>query len=294
MVTIMRNNIFKFGDLYFLQLLGTAMGTSAAVMWATIYYAYHEIHTLLPKHGANLLYYKRFIDDVFCIWTGNLTTDWTAFKADVNNFGILKWDIESVTPSSSVNFLDMTLAICNNKIITKTYQKAMNLHLYIPPSSEHPPSCIKGTVYSLVQRYFMQNTYQKDFAYFVGLLYHRLIQRGWNRTAINELVLQATARAENKSTTPTIVASNSDVMKDTVFLHFQFHKDGISRQEIRKEFELYLEDICKEELCKERMIVAFSRPKNIGDFVTRAKLHQAPDKSASTILGEFRQGLNPY
>ena len=32
MVTIMKNNIFEFGDLYFLQLLGTAMGTSAAVM----------------------------------------------------------------------------------------------------------------------------------------------------------------------------------------------------------------------------------------------------------------------
>ena len=83
-------------------------------------------------------------------------------------------------------------------------------------------------------------------------------------------------------------------MKDTVFLRFQFDKDGISRQEIRKDFELHPEEICKEELCKERMIVAFSRPKNIGDFVTRAKLHQAPDKSASTILGEFRQGLNPY
>ena len=71
-------------------------------------------------------------------------------------------------------------------------------------------------------------------------------------------------------------------MKDTVFLYFQFHRDGIFRQEIRKEFGLHLEKICKEELCKERMIVAFSRPKNIGGFVTRAKLHQAPNKSAST------------
>ena len=95
------------------------MGTSAAVMWATLYYAYHKTHILLSKHGTSLLCYKRFIVNVFCIWTGNLTTDWTAFKEDVNNFGILKWDIESVTPSSLVNLLDTTLAIWNNKITIK-------------------------------------------------------------------------------------------------------------------------------------------------------------------------------
>ena len=38
MALIMRNNIFGWGSLHFLQLLGTAMGTSAAVMWTTIYY----------------------------------------------------------------------------------------------------------------------------------------------------------------------------------------------------------------------------------------------------------------
>ena len=36
MKLVMRNNVFEYGDLYFLQLLGTAMGTSAACMWATI------------------------------------------------------------------------------------------------------------------------------------------------------------------------------------------------------------------------------------------------------------------
>jgi hypothetical protein len=65
MTIIMRNNIFEWGDMFFLQLLGTAMGTSSAVMWATLYYAYHEVHTLIPKHGHNLLYFKRFIDDIF-------------------------------------------------------------------------------------------------------------------------------------------------------------------------------------------------------------------------------------
>ena len=119
----MKNNIFGFGDLHFLQLLGTAMGTSAAVMWATLYYAYHEVHTIIPNHQHNLLYFIRYIDDIFGIWTGNLTTDWAAFSKDINNFGILKWDILDVKSSLSVNFLDMTLSIKQGRIISNTYQK---------------------------------------------------------------------------------------------------------------------------------------------------------------------------
>jgi hypothetical protein len=75
MKVIMRNNIFEWGDLYFLQLLGTAMGTSSAVMWATIYYTYHEISRLIPTQGESLLYFRRLIDDIFGIWTGNTTTE---------------------------------------------------------------------------------------------------------------------------------------------------------------------------------------------------------------------------
>ena len=36
MKIIMTNNLFEWGSLYFLQLLGTTMGTSAAAMWATL------------------------------------------------------------------------------------------------------------------------------------------------------------------------------------------------------------------------------------------------------------------
>ena len=58
MEMITKNNIFEWGDMHFLQLLGTVMGTSAAVMWETMYYAYHKAHTLLPKYSNFLLYFK--------------------------------------------------------------------------------------------------------------------------------------------------------------------------------------------------------------------------------------------
>ena len=99
------------------------------------------------------MYFKRYIGNIFGIWIGS-KLEWILFSKDINNFGILKWDIDEVFPSKSVNFLDMTLTIKFNKIISRTYQKETNLHLYIPPTSEHPPVNIKGVIFGLVQRYF--------------------------------------------------------------------------------------------------------------------------------------------
>ena len=72
---VMENNIFEWDDLHFLQLLGTAMGTSAACMWAMIYFAVHEMGTLIPKYGSRLLLFGKFIDDIIGVWIhdGNLT-----------------------------------------------------------------------------------------------------------------------------------------------------------------------------------------------------------------------------
>ena len=177
----------------------------------------------LPNHGHNLLYFIRYIDDILGIWTGNLTTDWKAFSEDVNQFGILKWDITDVIPSLSVNFLDMTLSIENGKFISRTFQKKMNLHLYIPSSSEHPAGCIKGTIFGLIFRYFRQNTHQKDFVYFAGLLYYRTLQRGWDRDLIRKLILEATRRAENPNPGPPLLLKTT---KTQSFCIFSFTKTG--------------------------------------------------------------------
>ncbi len=81
-------------------------------------------------------------------------------------------------PTKTLDSLDLTITIKGDKIKSKTYQKAMNLYLYLLPNSAHPRSYIKGTVFGLIRRYHTQNTHRLDYLHFIVLLYRQLMDRG--------------------------------------------------------------------------------------------------------------------
>ncbi len=191
----MRNNVFEFGDTRYLQLMGTAMGTSSVCMYATIYFAIHEIETLVPTFGQNLFFVKRYINDLIGIWVVNdPSITWEDFGSSLNSFGLLRWDIDE--PSNSVNYLDLTITIKDRRIITCTYQKEMNLYQYLPPHSCHPLSTLKGMIYSLMRTYFKQNTYQQDYINTVILMFHHLLARGWDRYTLKDTILAADVKLQ--------------------------------------------------------------------------------------------------
>ena len=74
----MRHNLFMFGDTYFFQLIGTTMGTSVAVVYANLYFGWHEISNILPRFQENLKrldHPKRFIDDFWGVLYGPTDQD---------------------------------------------------------------------------------------------------------------------------------------------------------------------------------------------------------------------------
>ena len=284
MILVMRNNLFEFGDLYFLQLLGTAMGTSAACMWATIYYAVHEITTLIPKYKNNLLLFKRFIDDMFGIWIDDGTPNaWENFKLDTDDFGILTWEFEE--PALSVAFLDLTINIEGGKITTKTYQKALNLYQYIMPQSNHPPNMMKGIIFSLMRNYHRQNTKYADYKSMATKLFIRHVNRGWDRTTMKHWIISADIKIQQETlqqTQPTHVTTEEPLTnKERVFLHFEYHKNDIPKNKVRAIYETTCKDLLSSRLGIKQLTIAYSRPKNIKDTITKAKLHQAPGREAS-------------
>eukprot|EP00984_Skeletonema_dohrnii_P031699 scaffold24547_cov71-Skeletonema_dohrnii-CCMP3373.AAC.1 len=104
---------------------------------------------------------SRFVDDMTVLWLGS-HNDYLNFKRDVNNYGILKWTMED--PSNKAIFLDIDMTISEEGVIsTITYQKLMNLYLYIPPQSAHQDGLMKGIVYGELKRYLWQNTKREDY-----------------------------------------------------------------------------------------------------------------------------------
>ena len=273
MVLVIKNNIFEWGDLHFLQLLGTAMGTSAACMWATIYFTVHEMGTLIPKYGSQLPLFGQFIDVIIGIWIDH---------GDTDDFGILTWEFKEL--SRSVNFINLTIEIENNKIVTKTFQKALNLYQYIGPLSCHQPKMMEGIIYSLMSNYCHQNTYIKDYHAMSIHLFDRHVARGWKHATMKDYILKADHRINllQPVTNHTAADSSTQLLsnKERLFFRMEYHINNIPKKAVRALYDHYCKSIFKG-LGIKKFTADYSRQPNIKDYVTKAKLNQAPGKEAS-------------
>jgi hypothetical protein len=286
LTTIMDNNIFMFGNTYWLQTSGTAMGTPVACSYATTSYGNHENQNILPKFATNLFYYKRYIDDILGIWLPDSDNEssWLDFKSSLNSFGSLKWVVTEL--STSVNFLDLNISInSHNKIEIHTFQKEMNLHLYIPPSSAHPPSCLKGLITGELLRYRLQNN-NTNFTTITSSFLERMIARGHKLDNLSPLIREAAATIDRKLTMPHTKHSekpltNPNKNERSLYFHWQYHPHGINNSVIRYHYDKYLKDHLP---MFNKMTLAISRPANLRDKLTKTFLQLPEGDTVSSKL----------
>ena len=79
---VMKCNKFQFRDLFFLQKQGTAKRTSVACKYATLYIAEREKNYIILKYKQQLIYFRRYIDDIFVIWNLIGEYTWQEFHKD--------------------------------------------------------------------------------------------------------------------------------------------------------------------------------------------------------------------
>ncbi len=285
---VMKNNVFQFDDTYWLQLTGTAMGSNLAVAYATIYYAYHEETTILPNLQHCLLLYGRLIDDAGMIIdsallpqgvsTGNLSE----FLTDLLQFGDLHWEVDP--PSNTINFLDLTVTIeGDGTITTSTFIKPMNLHLYIPPRSAHPPGVLKSLIYGNLQRFWKQNTRQEDYTANTASFFTHLLNRGYD----TEMLTPIFEEAARKLDSPTQHKTKQRASSNTTFLHWEYHPKGIPRQAIRAAFTTILSPALAQAGLQADPTIAYSVPRSLGNCITKTQLREPPGQRVSTLIEQL-------
>jgi len=126
---VMRNLICVFGDLFFRQKKGTAIGTPLAPPWATIYYGLHK--KKIPGNYSDVIdYYKCFIDDIFGIWLTDPDPEidailWKCYIYEANDGG-LEWIFTE--RGKQVDFMDLTIKIEGDRIETTLFEKELALY----------------------------------------------------------------------------------------------------------------------------------------------------------------------
>jgi hypothetical protein len=260
---VIENNIFSFGNTYWLQLTGTAMGTPVSCSYATVAYGQHENKNILTTFSPYLLYYRRYIDDIFGIWlppTTEKDDTWEHFKRELNNWGTLEWVTE--TPSKQTTFLDLHLQLRGTTIITNTHQKDLNLYLYIPPRSAHPPSCLKGLIAGKMRRYWLQNN-TDNFQTILAKFIKRLTDHRHRMDDLIPLLHQAALTIDSHTAHYTTTNTSN-----TLFIHWKFNPFDIQRSDLIRYYNKTLEQL----LDYDKVTVAILRPKKLRDLISKTPL----------------------
>ena len=303
MEIVMRNNRMRFGDLIIRQIRGVAMGMSPAPTIANLYVAIYERDHIIPLIGSYLMYYKRFIDDGFAVWLHDKdpntdANNWDKFKSICNSMG-LNWTFTS--PRKKLIFMDMTIKIEGEQLITTIYAKPMALYQYIPPNSCHPPGALTGLIFGQILRIYQLCSLSEDIDKELSLFYKRLLNRGYTSNkllpilekGINNAITYLSLSPEQREAKKKAKTGRLD---QRIFLHLPYHPQNPSSNFIQKLWRDHIfSPSGQEELTSltnwegqqvpiKRLIIAYHRNPNLANLNSYRKLSSRTGLKPSTFI----------
>jgi hypothetical protein len=81
---------------------------------------------------------------------------------------------------SRTEFLELNLSLLDGIILTRLFEKALNLYLYLPPHSAHPPGVLKGLIFGQIFQIYCLTMKSSDRIKLVQALFRRLCARGYS------------------------------------------------------------------------------------------------------------------
>lgn len=267
---ILELNNFEFNGKHYVQVSGTSMGTRIGPNYANIFMAVLE-EEFLASIDLKPFFYKRFIDDVFLIWPhgeSNLLRFIAEFNAVHPNISF-----SHQFSATSINFLDVTVSVSQNKLETTLYRKPTDSHQYLHFQSSHIKHWKTGIPYSQAHRFRRICSKETDFLSNCEGLKNDLLKQKYPLQLIDDSIRRAGALSRNEllnSRKPADRRPSSNL----VLTHSASvpNVSGI----LRKHHNILNQSPRLASIFSEPPRVVYRRNKNLRDILTSSRLSHSP------------------
>jgi hypothetical protein len=125
--------------------------------------------------------------------------------------------------------------------------------------------------------YWKQNTSIRDFGQLLTQLAERICRRGHETRKVTEEIEKATKYIDEGP------LSRSATNKRTLFLHWQYHPNDITRQALRR---LYDETLAGKDGF-DKITICYSRPRNLREALTKTLLSEPEGQRVSDLINSL-------
>eukprot|EP00978_Attheya_sp_CCMP212_P035383 scaffold153694_cov43-Attheya_sp.AAC.2 len=85
------------------------------------------------------------------------------------------------------------------EINTRSYEKDLNLHLYIPPQSAHPPGVLRSLIFGRLRQFYNLNGNIEDFQHAAKNFYTYDLKRGYNEELVQPIFIEAAEKLDARA-----------------------------------------------------------------------------------------------
>ncbi|XP_044761991.1 uncharacterized protein LOC123319194 [Coccinella septempunctata] len=178
MELISKQNFFSFNGSVYTMTDGVPMGSPISGLLAEIFVAYLE--SLIIKHHLShkIILWRRYVDDIFCIWSGTLD-ELNSFLTFINSLSRIKFTLE-ISDNNNINFLDLNITLNpDNSFNYNIYRKPTQTDVVIPKFSYHSPQIKRTAFYFLLNRLLNIPLTKTDYNKELGNIYKIATNNGY-------------------------------------------------------------------------------------------------------------------
>nr|XP_008123603.1 PREDICTED: uncharacterized protein LOC103282659 [Anolis carolinensis] len=280
---VLENNYFKFDTQFYLQIWGVAMGSAVAPCLANLFVSQLETNHIYDQeqnpYFKDMIYYGRYIDDVFTIFTShNMAEQFSNWINTIHpNIKFTK-----TIKLTDIHFLDVSIHQDERGLYVTNYSKPTDKNSILHFNSFHHYSLKFNLPYSQLLRIKKNNSKPDHYFAAAHSLNNKLKARGYPA----KILKQAFQKSQQIDRSTLLKYKPKQQLNRIICPLTLTSQTPHIRRIINKHWHL-VQEIPG---CKDAPIIAHKRSKNLKDILIHSDFKISNKEPRNIITGKFKCG----